>query len=36
VRVFLDFMAEAVGRHRRRLSAGHAPERSAVAAGGGR
>ena len=27
VRVFLDFMAEAVGRHRRRLTAGHAPER---------
>jgi DNA-binding transcriptional LysR family regulator len=33
VRVFLDFMAEAVGRHRRRLAAGQAPERSAPAAG---
>jgi molybdate transport repressor ModE-like protein len=32
VRVFLDFMAEAVGRHRRRLAAGQAPERRALAA----
>lgn len=29
VRVFLDFMAEAIGRHRRRLAAGHAPARPA-------
>jgi DNA-binding transcriptional LysR family regulator len=28
VRVFLDFMAEAIGRHRRRLAAGHAPARA--------
>lgn len=33
VRVFLDFMAEAVGRHRRRLAAGHAPERRAAVGG---
>jgi DNA-binding transcriptional LysR family regulator len=36
VRVFLDFMAEAIGRHRRRLAAGHAPVRAAHAAAGGR
>jgi len=36
VRVFLDFMAEAVGRHRRRLAAGHAPERPGVASAGAR
>ena len=34
VRVFLDFMAEAVGRHRRRLTAGQAPERPAVLVAG--
>jgi DNA-binding transcriptional LysR family regulator len=33
VRVFLDFMAEAIGRHRRRLAAGQAPVRDALAAG---
>ena len=32
VRVFLDSMAEAIGRHRRRLASGHALAR--VAAGG--
>ena len=36
VRVFLDFMAEAIGRHRRRLSAGHALARPVLAAAGGR
>jgi molybdate transport repressor ModE-like protein len=34
VRVFLDFMAEAIGRHRRRLSSGHAPARAALGAAG--
>jgi molybdate transport repressor ModE-like protein len=32
VRVFLDFMAEAIGRHRRRLAAGQAPQRPPLAA----
>jgi molybdate transport repressor ModE-like protein len=36
VRVFLDFMAQAIGRHRRRLAAGHAPARDDLAAAGGR
>jgi molybdate transport repressor ModE-like protein len=36
VRVFLDFMAEAIGRHRRRLAAGHAPVRPALAAASAR
>jgi DNA-binding transcriptional LysR family regulator len=36
VRVFLDAMAEEIGRHRRRLAAGHAPTRPALAAAGGR
>ena len=30
VRVFLDSMADAIGRHRRRLTAGHAPARAAA------
>jgi DNA-binding transcriptional LysR family regulator len=34
VRVFLDSMADAIGHHRRRLAAGHAPERSVLAAAG--
>jgi molybdate transport repressor ModE-like protein len=32
VRVFLDSMAEEIGRHKRRLAAGHAPERKILAA----
>jgi DNA-binding transcriptional LysR family regulator len=34
VRVFLDSMADAIGRHRRRLAAGHAPERKKLASAG--
>ncbi len=32
VRVFLDAMAEEIGRHKQRLAAGHAPERKSLAA----
>ena len=32
VRVFLDSMADAIGRHRRRLASGHAPARAAAGA----
>jgi hypothetical protein len=32
VRVFLDSLADSIGRHRARLAAGHAPERKDLAA----